>query len=335
MTSIEQSRICASSEFLPEHAPQLQYIKSVQNSGNKLQAKALHAAFVTSKIWPEGSKLRIGFFPPVGQVKRTPQALLQGTDKNGNPIQADAIQAEIDNMSPIDAVKHIVTQKIIPLCNKLDIQFVDNVNQANIKVAFDGDKGAWSLIGTDHISGNSGYPQTVNFGWIDANTIMHEFLHVLSLIHEHQNPRGESIPWNKDIVYEWAKRTQGWDKPETDHNIFDRYELNTTNGSEYDPNSIMLYFFPNNFTTNGKGTKENLQMSDLDIEWIKRMYYKEGGSPLNPPPKVNPPVNPPVKPTVVNPPVNPPAEKGMPISVIIAMIVLVITVIMLIMYLRR
>ena len=92
------------------------------------------------------------------------------------------------------------------------------------------------------------------------------------MIHEHQNPRGETIKWDTNKLYSWTLTTQGWDKEKTKVNIIDKYNIDNINGSDYDPLSIMLYFFPANLTTNNKGSYQNLRLSGLDVIWINKMY---------------------------------------------------------------
>ena len=166
-------------------------------------------------------------------------------------------------------IKEIVEKRIQPLVD-LKISFVDDVNTANVRISFDPDGGCWSLVGTDHAKQKKG--ATMNFGWFDVGTVIHEFGHTLGMVHEHQNPRGETIHWDKPKVYKWASNTQGWDKETTNQNIIKRYDVNSINGSSYDPLSIMLYFFPASLTTDDKGSHQNLRLSGLDTLWINKMY---------------------------------------------------------------
>ncbi|HET8625356.1 MAG TPA: hypothetical protein VFM14_17485 [Gemmatimonadales bacterium] len=65
-----------------------------------------------------------------------------------------------------------------------------------------------------------------------------------------------------------AKSPNFWDEETTRHNIIRKYEIDQINGTEFDPNSIMLYFFPPEWTRNGVGTSANEVLSALDRQFI-------------------------------------------------------------------
>ena len=119
----------------------------------------------------------------------------------------------------------------------------------------------------------------MQFGWFDVATVLHEFCHALGLGHEHQNPYGIGIDWNQEKVYEWARKTQGWDKAKTNSNIIVRYSKDLTIGTSYDPDSIMLYFYDGTLTKNGIGTKPNLRLSLLDVHYLASKYPNNNQSP--------------------------------------------------------
>ena len=123
----------------------------------------------------------------------------------------------------------------------------------------------------------------MNLGFLDGGTAAHEFGHAIGLAHEHQNPAG-GIQWNEQIVIrEMAKSPNLWDEQTTRHNILRKYSADQLNGTAFDPESIMLYFFPSSWTLNGIGTKANDVLSRIDKDFIAgaKMYPKAGGTTSN------------------------------------------------------
>lgn len=157
-----------------------------------------------------------------------------------------------------------------------NLRFVfDDAPDADIRIAFDPNDGAWSYIGTDarHIPRDQ---PTMNLGFLDGGTAAHEWGHAIGLAHEHQNPAG-GIRWNEAVVIrEMAKSPNFWDEATTRHNILRRYTADQINGTTFDPKSIMLYFFPAEWTTNGIGTQANEVLSAMDKAFVAgaRMYPK-------------------------------------------------------------
>ena len=244
---------------------------------NNLKSNALKAAFYTKKLWPQNYTIKIQFLedPDVdngsllNKVAWTPMQTIENRkDSNGNLIPYDPIEVECRKLNIKDAIKLIIEKRIKPLVG-LNFTFVQTGGE--VRIGFSPSQGAYSLVGTDCIQ--PGAPlKTMNLGWLDASTIIHEFGHVLGLIHEHQNPNGIPIDWDVNQVYAWAKQTQGWDKSTTDTNIIDKYKATEINGSDFDPKSIMLYFFPPILTKDHKGTQMNSLLSPMDIEWIGKTY---------------------------------------------------------------
>lgn len=162
----------------------------------------------------------------------------------------------------------------------IKLNFVSG-KDAMIRISFIADSGSWSTVGTDCKVVPANEP-TMNFGWLRDDTedkewervVVHEFGHALGCIHEHQSPAG-GIKWNKPAVYKYfGGPPNNWSKAEVDSNLFQKYSKNITQFTELDVTSIMMYFFPKEFTTDGFGTPENDKLSTMDISFIREQYPK-------------------------------------------------------------
>jgi hypothetical protein len=123
----------------------------------------------------------------------------------------------------------------------------------------------------------------MNLGWFNVRTVLHEFGHVLGLVHEHQNPRGKQIDWNIPALDAYMQRTQGWNPKQVYDQIIKKYRKDQTNGSTFDKDSIMAYFYPSNLTNNNEGIKQNSKLSSTDAEFIKKIYSRDQTSVTDPP----------------------------------------------------
>lgn len=266
--NLTQSRICVEKP-LPEEEHVMKYLGDKSNSHDHF-AK-LRAAFVTQKLWSADSKITISFVASPNTIKHvdwTPIPVLKGMKNNNNSnVVLDPIEEEIRALSPIEAIKKVVRDRIQPI---VGLKFVFVPHGGMVRIGFNPYGGTFSLVGTDCIKSKEHV--TMNFAWLDAGTIMHEFGHVLGLIHEHQNPNGKTIQWNDAKVYEWAKQTLGWNTEKTYHNIIERYKNDQLNASKYDPHSIMEYFFPGSLTINNVGTPNNHILSPEDVKYISKVY---------------------------------------------------------------
>jgi len=123
----------------------------------------------------------------------------------------------------------------------------NNAPDAEIRVAFNSSDGAWSYIGTDCQSIPLDQP-TMNLGFIDGGTAGHEFGHAIGLAHEHQNPSG-GIEWIEEVVIrDLSGPPNFWTEAQIRHNVLEKYAVDHIRGTQFDPNSIMLYFFPGSWS---------------------------------------------------------------------------------------
>lgn len=274
MSDLSQLRICVEKP-LPEEEHVLHQMKQQSNSDDHFQR--LKAAFLTSKLWPKGTVIKVSFLPHDPKSTLASWTMIdvmkERREQNGKAAPIDPIEYKIRSMSHMDAVKTVVRERIEPIT---DLKFEFVPSGGTILIGFVSGAGSWSMLGTDCVKASKKGMKTMNLGWMDAATIMHEFGHVLGMIHEHDNPNQNPIEWNLPVLYKWAEQTQGWNKAQVDKNIVKKYQISQLNSSKFDPNSIMLYFFPAKLTKNNKATNINQRLSKVDVEWISKMY--PGGS---------------------------------------------------------
>jgi hypothetical protein len=92
------------------------------------------------------------------------------------------------------------------------------------------------------------------------------------MIHEHQNPAATGeIPWDKPKVYAYYAQ-QGWTKEDVDFNIFEVYDADTTNFTEFDPTSIMQYAIPDSLTIGSYSIGWNTALSTKDRTFMAGQY---------------------------------------------------------------
>jgi hypothetical protein len=132
----------------------------------------------------------------------------------------------------------------------LEFVEVSDPRDAEIRIGFDPNDGAWSYVGRDNIDyATDPAERTMNFGWdltdeYGHDTALHEIGHAIGFSHEHQNPNA-GIVWDEDAVLKYfAGSPNFWPEAVTRHNILDKLSALETEGSEWDSDSIMHYQFP-------------------------------------------------------------------------------------------
>lgn len=218
------------------------------------------AIFSKDFLWKQNVTIKIGFLGSDRKIKFE-------IAKNVDPI-------EISNLSAINAIKKVVQERIQPLVN-LNLIFVNNSSIADIRISFDKKLGCRSYVGTNALD----IPKdeyTMNFSWFNASVILHEFGHALGMEHEHQGPFS-NIQWDKEALDEYYKDLCDWTPEEVQSFIIDKLNPKDIIGSDFDPLSIMLYYFPARLTLNHIGTSPNKRLSGYDVIWITKTYPRKGG----------------------------------------------------------
>ena len=200
------------------------------------------------KYWPNGKVLKVSF--------------LNGTEAERAKVRKYAVE-----WSEVANIKFLFVEKGV----------------SDLRVSFTAGLGTWSLIGTDASQLPQNKP-TINFGWYNGLTpesgyrgiILHEFGHVLGLLHEHQHPSG-GIPWDKPKLYAYYKRTQGWEPSRVDEQVLSRLNSSKTQYTRYDPASIMHYAIPNSLTVGDFEVGTNSVLSPTDRAFVAKVYPKKAG----------------------------------------------------------
>jgi len=148
-----------------------------------------------------------------------------------------------------------------------------------IRISFQHD-GSWSMIGTTCRQVTDRQEPTMNYGWLDRSSpddelervVLHEFGHALGLIHEHQNPAG-GIKWDRAAVMrDLSGPPNSWSADAIELNMFQPYSAQETNFTKLDPDSIMLYPIPANWTEDGFSIGLNSKLSEQDRAFIREQY---------------------------------------------------------------
>lgn len=162
----------------------------------------------------------------------------------------------------------------------LEFTEVSDRSEAEVRITFDQSDGSWSYVGRDVLDIGMG-EATMNFGWdlTDAyggSTALHEIGHTLGLPHEHQNPFA-GIEWDEPAVYAYfGDPPNSWSHEQTWHNVLRKLDRAEVDGSHWDPDSVMEYWFPGGLIRSPAAYAGGINppggLSPMDREWALKWF---------------------------------------------------------------
>jgi len=171
--------------------------------------------------------------------------------------------------SQISEMKSVINELVAPL--SLSVEYVGDISASDIRIDFKEGYGSWSYLGTDckYISKAA---QTLNIGWSGRDVMFHEFGHALNLAHEHQNPKG-GVVWDEaQVIQDLSGAPNYWSVEEIRHNVLNKLDSTKVDSTEFDGESMMLYYFPNTWTIGNFQTNSNLYPSKKDLDFLIEKY---------------------------------------------------------------
>ncbi len=164
----------------------------------------------------------------------------------------------------------------------LDFREVSDRREAEVRIGFDQTDGSWSYVGRDIIDFAANPDErTMNFGWdlttpYGRDTALHEIGHTLGFPHAHQNPFS-GIEWNEQAVLDFFSGSPNfWPQDTTRWNVLRKLSANEVEGTNWDPDSIMQYWFPAGLIASPTQYQNGLEpqpgLSDTDIQAVKAFY---------------------------------------------------------------
>jgi hypothetical protein len=168
-----------------------------------------------------------------------------------------------------DNMQRIINNMIVPL--SLKVSYVGDPEISDIRISFKYGYGSYSYLGTDalFIPKNQ---ETLNIGWSGDDVMYHEFGHALNLLHEHSNPK-KGIVWDEEkVIEDLSGAPNYWTVAQIRHNVLDKVRIEDVDATNFDPNSIMLYYFPNSWTKGDFQTNKNYRPSSKDMQFLIEKY---------------------------------------------------------------
>jgi hypothetical protein len=142
--------------------------------------------------------------------------------------------------------------------------------------------GNWSYLGTDALAIPANQP-TMTLGVLGSSVtdeefrfaVLHEFGHVLGLIHETQNPNA-AIPWNREAVFrEYGSPPHSWPTEVIEQQVFRKINIPPDSYRRFDALSIMWYELPEKLFTKPLQQRTRSDLSESDRVFVSQLYPRD------------------------------------------------------------
>lgn len=176
-------------------------------------------------------------------------------------------------------VKQYAREWTAPGGANLGLGFRHDTNNTMIRISFLFGSENWSLVGTDCKNRTDITFPTMNLNLNSDSPedeikrkVRHEFGHALGMIHEHQIP-DNGIKWNEsEVINDLSGPPNDWTVTEIKDNVLVPAKKAETNSIAFDPESIMIYPIPPNWTQDGFTVGWNNEISQKDKNFIRSVY---------------------------------------------------------------
>jgi len=165
----------------------------------------------------------------------------------------------------------------------------EDINEAQIRISFKDDENAasWSMLGKEALEITDVNLPTMNLDTIDPSTaklssvekakILHQFGHVLGLVHEHPDPtkKGGCL-LDTAATYELYSKSLGIPEDHIKSKVLDIYNAGPiSNYPRVDTSSIMRFPIPAQLQSEGKDITFGSRLSDLDRAYLCIVYPRD------------------------------------------------------------
>ena len=259
-SELKQINMCMSKYFSPSNE-------------NEIDNTKLKAFFHKKNIWPQFRDITLVFIGDGEDISINPI----NRDSDVDPLDKEIKDLLTSNPRMItikEAIKRIVRERIEPLVN-FKFNFIEDQSKAMVKISLG--QNFWPMSSIGYYGDGAGI-HNMSFGtWFDVRVILHEFGHLIGLVHEQENPNGK-IAWDREAVLKFGK-IQGWTDEQTEMYVLYTEKTENINGSTFDPLSIMVYPYPAELNINKIAIKMNARLSGKDVLWICKTYPKQNEDP--------------------------------------------------------